>query len=62
MAAVGQLDQLRLGVEDAIARGLRVGDVLLYADTELWLAGMVELWEEDLVARLFPTPGALRSA
>ncbi len=42
-------------------RGLVPGDVLLYADTELWLAGMIELDEEGLVARLFPTPGALRS-
>lgn len=42
-------------------RGLRVGDVLLYADTELWLAGMLELDEEGFVARLFPTPGGLRA-
>jgi hypothetical protein len=42
-------------------RGLRIGDVLLYADTELWLAGLIELDEEGLVARLFPTPGALRA-
>ncbi len=43
------------------ARGLRVGDVLLYADTELWLAGMLELDEEGFVARLFPTPGGNHS-
>ncbi len=42
-------------------RGLRVGDVLLYADTELWLAGMIALNEEGFVARLFPTPGGLSS-
>lgn len=42
-------------------RGLRVGDVLLYADTELWLAGMLELDEEGFVARLFPTPGGVRA-
>jgi hypothetical protein len=42
-------------------RGLRVGDVLLYADTELWLAGMIELDEEGLVARVFPTPGGMRA-
>lgn len=42
-------------------RGLIVGDVLLYADTELWLAGMIELDEEGFVARLFPTPGAVRA-
>lgn len=40
-------------------RGLRVGDVLLYADTELWLAGMIELDEEGFVARLFPSPGGV---
>lgn len=39
------------------ARGLRVGDVLLWGTDELWLAGMIELREEGLVARLFPTPG-----
>ena len=38
-------------------RGLRVGDVLLYADTELWLASLVELDEEGFVLRLFQTPG-----
>lgn len=38
-------------------RGLRVGDVLLYADTELWLSGMIELDEEGLVARVFRAPG-----
>lgn len=38
-------------------RGLRVGDVLLYAETELWLAGMFELDEEGLVARVFRAPG-----
>lgn len=42
-------------------RGLRVGDVLLYDDTELWLAGMLELDEEGFVARLFPSPGGLRA-
>lgn len=42
-------------------RGLRVGDVLLYADTEFWLAGCIELDEEGLVARLFPCPGAKRA-
>ena len=38
-------------------RGLRIGDVLLYADAELWLAAMVELDEEGFVLRLFRTPG-----
>lgn len=42
-------------------RGLRVGDVLLYADTELWLAGMLQLDEEGFALRLFPTPGGLRA-
>ena len=44
----------------ARARGLRVDDVLLYADEELWLAGALELDEEGFVARLFRTPGAKR--
>src|SRR5690606_34620999 len=47
--------------EPAGPRGLRVGDVLLYAETELWLAGMIELDEEGFVLRLFPTPGGLRA-
>ncbi|MBX3246670.1 MAG: hypothetical protein KF901_05750 [Myxococcales bacterium] len=38
-------------------RGLRVGDVLLYANTELWLAGSFELDEEGFVARVFQAPG-----
>ncbi len=38
-------------------RGLRVGDVLLYANSELWLAGGYELWEDGFVARIFSTPG-----
>lgn len=42
-------------------RGLRVGDVILYADTELWLAGCIELDEEGFVARLFPAPGSERA-
>ena len=41
-------------------RGLQVGDVLLYADSELWLAGKIELDEEGFVLRLFRTPGAGR--
>ncbi|MEM1414391.1 MAG: hypothetical protein AAGH15_05805 [Myxococcota bacterium] len=43
-------------------RGLRVGDVLLYADDELWLAGCLEVWEEGFVARAFATPGSGRAA
>lgn len=38
-------------------RGLKIGDVLLYADAELWLAAKVELDEEGFVLRLFHTPG-----
>ncbi|MCA9611543.1 MAG: hypothetical protein H6721_21920 [Sandaracinus sp.] len=38
-------------------RGLRCGDVLLYANAELWLAGCFELDEEGLVARVFHAPG-----
>ncbi len=47
--------------EPAGPRGLRVGDVLLHADTEMWLAGMLDLDEEGFVARLFPSPGGLRA-
>ncbi len=43
--------------EDSGPRGLRVGDVLLYADSELWLAGCMELDEEGFVARIFACPG-----
>jgi hypothetical protein len=43
-------------------RGLLVGDVLLYADEELWLAGCVDLDEEGFAVRLFPTPGAKRAS
>lgn len=42
-------------------RGLCVGDVLLHADTELWLAGVIALDEEGFVARIFPTPGGVGS-
>ncbi|MCB9595578.1 MAG: hypothetical protein H6719_22850 [Sandaracinaceae bacterium] len=42
-------------------RGLRVGDVLLYADSELWLAGCLELDEEGFVARVFVCPGGERA-
>jgi hypothetical protein len=41
-------------------RGLLVDDVLLYADTELWLAAVIALDEEGFVARLFPAPGSTR--
>jgi len=40
-----------------LPRGLRIGDVLLYATEELWLAGEVYLDEEGFVASLFPVPG-----
>ncbi|HJL05043.1 MAG TPA: hypothetical protein RMH85_01610 [Polyangiaceae bacterium LLY-WYZ-15_(1-7)] len=42
-------------------RGLRVGDVLLYAGSELWLAGCFDLDEEGFVARLFCAPGGERA-
>ncbi len=42
------------------ARGLRVGDVLLYGDSELWLAGSIALEEPGTTLRLFPTPGSER--
>lgn len=38
-------------------RGLQVGDVLLHANEEYWLAGALELQEDGLVCRLFPAPG-----
>ncbi len=38
-------------------RGLRIDDVLLYGDCELWLAASITLDEEGFVARLFRTPG-----
>lgn len=38
-------------------RGLRVGDVLLYGNSELWLAGCMSLDEEGFVARIFHAPG-----
>jgi hypothetical protein len=38
-------------------RGLKVGDVVLTMDGELWLAGCLELREEGFVTRLFRTPG-----
>lgn len=38
-------------------RGLAIGDVLLYADSELWLAGCIALDEEGYVLKLFHTPG-----
>lgn len=42
-------------------RGLRIGDVLLYADTELWLAGALHLEEDGFVMRAFRTPGNTRA-
>ncbi len=54
-------DGLKRASAPAGPRGLRVGDVLLYADTELWLAGCVGLDEEGFVARIFPCPGAERA-
>lgn len=41
-------------------RGLRVDDVLLYADDELWLAGEIHLDEEGFALSLFRTPGSAR--
>lgn len=41
-------------------RGLRVDDVLLYADDELWLAGEIHLDEEGFAISLFRTPGSAR--
>lgn len=55
-----RLDKRGVKAKRSGPRGLLIGDVLLYADTELWLAGMIELDEEGFVARLFPTPGSTR--
>lgn len=41
-------------------RGLRVDDVLLYADDELWLAGEIYVDEEGFALSLFRTPGSAR--
>ncbi len=41
-------------------RGLRVDDVLLYANDELWLAGEIHLDEEGFALSLFRTPGSPR--
>lgn len=42
-------------------RGLRLADVVLYADTELWLAGALHLEEDGFVLRAFRTPGSTRA-
>lgn len=42
-------------------RGLRIADVVLYADTELWLAGALHLEEDGFVMRVFRTPGSSRA-
>jgi hypothetical protein len=42
-------------------RGLRVGDVILYADSELWLAGEVHFDEEGFALSLFMAPGGARA-
>ncbi len=38
-----------------------VGDVLLYADAELWLAGCLDLDAGDRTLKLFRSPGTLRA-
>ncbi len=43
-------------------RGLQIGDVLLYAESEYWLAGEIYLDEEGFAACVFPTPGAARAS
>lgn len=42
--------------------GLQIGDVLLYADTELWIAGSLAFEEEGLVCHLHRTPGSRRAS
>lgn len=41
--------------------GLNVSDVILYVDTELWLAGCLHLEDGEGVLRLFAAPGAKRA-
>jgi hypothetical protein len=36
---------------------MRIGDVLLYGDSEYWLAGEIALDEEGFALRLFTSPG-----
>lgn len=54
----------KAGPEPKPARrpGLHVSDVILYADTELWLAGCIDLDDGSDVLRLFATPGAKRAS
>jgi hypothetical protein len=54
----------KAGPEPKPARrpGLHVSDVILYADTELWLAGCIDLDDGADVLRLFATPGAKRAS
>ena|GEM_PF-2445071 len=47
--------------ENDAPRGLRIDDVVLYADTELWLAGALHLEEDGFVMRVFCTPGSTRA-
>lgn len=42
-------------------RGLRLADVVLYADTEFWLAGALHVEEDGFVLRAFRTPGSTRA-
>ncbi len=43
-------------------RGLNISDVILYADTELWLAGCIELDDGGTALLLFATPGGKRAS
>lgn len=45
---------------DGGPRGYRIGDVVLYLTTELWLAGVARLDETGPVMALFHAPGAER--
>jgi len=56
-AAEGEAEDREEPEQKKGPRGLKIGDVLLYADVELWLAAKVELDEEGFVLRLFHTPG-----
>jgi hypothetical protein len=60
-AAAAEAARAEVARRAAPPRGLRVGDVLLYGETELWLAGALHLEEDGLVMRLFRIPGSARA-
>lgn len=57
----GRTDEAPGSARPPSPRGLRVDDVLLFADDEMWLAGEIYLDEEGFALCLFCTPGSPRS-